>query len=259
MEIKSKVMVISGTADGRQIIEELSKLNIPVTATVTTGFGKELLSGLKGVAVVEGKLTPEGMVQLIRDTGAKCLVDATHPYAREASVNAISASEKAGVPYLRFERMDTELAGDRIITVKDFKEAAKTAASMDGNIFLATGSNTVEIFTNEISDYKNRLFARVLPDSRVVLKCEQAGLSANNILAMKGPFSENMNIEMLKHCKAAVMVTKDSGETGGTEDKLQAAQKLGITVILVQRPVVDYPEKVSSRTEVLEFVKKYAD
>ncbi|MCR4436330.1 MAG: precorrin-6A reductase [Clostridiales bacterium] len=249
------IIVMAGTADGRQIVGELSKLDISVTATVTTGFGSWLLSGLKGVEVCEGKLSSGDMVRLIEKMRARCLVDATHPYAREASVNAIGACEKAGIPYLRFERSEAGLVQENILLVNDFTEAAEQVARMEGNIFLATGSNNLDVFVKRIPDYKNRLFARVLPDSRVMQKCEQAGLTAGNIFAAKGPFSEAMNIEMLKHCGASVLVTKDSGEVGGTGDKLRAAQKLGITVVMVRRPDVNYPRKVDSIGGVVDFVK----
>lgn len=249
-----EVLVIAGTADARQIIGRLSERNIKVAATVTTQFGSELLGSSRNVEVFEGKLDSKGMVQLISKMGIRCIIDASHPFALQASVNAIDASRQSGIPYLRFERSRTDTGGMELIKAKSFEEAAEIAVRIEGNILLTTGSNTIEIFTERISDYKDRLFARVLPDSKVILRCEKAGLSANNIFALKGPFTEGMNIEILKHCKARAMVTKDSGETGGTNEKLSAAFKLGVKVILVERPDIDYIQGVSSFEEVEVFV-----
>ena len=250
------VIVVAGTADGRQIVSELAKLNIKVAATVTSKFGSELLMEYPGVEVHEGKLTSEGMVSLIQRLHARCLVDASHPYAREASLNAAAACEKAGIPYLRFERRETATGHEGVIRVRSFEEAAEKLASFKGNILLTIGSNNLKLFTRKIPDYKKRLFVRVLPESGVVAKCEEAGLSPGNIIAMKGPFSEEMNAAMLRHCSASVMVTKDGGEAGGTMEKLAAARKLGIPVILVQRPEVSYKMKADTIGKVIEFVKQ---
>ena len=252
------VIVVAGTLDARHIIEELAKLNIKVCATVATSFGNELLEQYEGVEIHQGKLTSEGMADLIRRTEALCMVDASHPFAREASLNAMAACEQTRIKYLRFERNETLIEGINIISVKNFEEAALQADKFQGNIFLTTGSNSLEVFVKRVHDYKNRLFVRVLPESSVLLKCEGLGLTAKNIIAAKGPFSEEMNVQILKHCKASVMVTKDSGEAGGTPEKVGAAIKLGVPVILVERPEIRYTEKVNDVKEVIEFIQQSA-
>jgi precorrin-6A/cobalt-precorrin-6A reductase len=250
------VMVIAGTADARQVIQEILKLNIRIAATVTTKLGNESLPSHPDLRVFEGKLTCEGMVQLMKDAGVICLVDASHPFAREASVNAMEACRQADIPYLRYERAKTEADDERVIRVPGFKEAGEQAAGLEGNILFAAGSNQLEIMTSSIPDYRTRLFVRVLPDSRMIARCEAAGLTANNILAMKGPFTIEMNMEMLKYCKASILITKDSGETGGTQEKLEAAFRLGVRVIMVERPKVDYPRVTGAVEEVVVFVRE---
>jgi len=257
MSGKADVVVMAGTADGRQIVSELAKLNIKVAATVTSSLGSALLDGCSGVEVLVGKLEAEGIASLIKKTGASCLVDASHPYARKASINAIEACRKAKVAYLRYERRKADFKYKGIIRVKSFDEAAEKLKKFAGNILLTIGSNNLKLFTQKIPDYRQRLFVRVLPQSSVLAKCEEAGLTAHNIIAVKGPFTVKMNIEMLKYCGAKVLVTKDSGEPGGTGEKLKAAKLLRIPVILVERPEVDYGEAVSSVEAVVDFVKNH--
>jgi precorrin-6A/cobalt-precorrin-6A reductase len=251
------VLVVAGTADGRNIIEKLLERGHKVHATVTTAYGDDLLNSYPGLKVHQGKLNSEGMEALIREKGINILVDASHPFAKEASINAIAACESANIPYLRFERESVAREKSSIIRVKSFEEAASTANFIPGNIFLTIGSNNIKYFTDRVSDYKDRLFARVLPDSKMISKCEEAGLNAGNIIAMKGPFSTAMNRELLKYCNAAVMVTKESGDTGGTAEKLEAAAELGVKVILIERPDIDYKTKVSTTEAVLKFIDEY--
>lgn len=250
------VLVIAGTSDARRIISKLAELGVSMAATVTTSFGRELLSEYENLEIQEGKLDSHGMVLLIKQFYVKCLVDASHPFAREASLNAIKACEQAGIVYIRYERTGSAFEGQRVIRAGSYEEAAEKVSKLEGNILAAIGSNNLQILVSKIPDYKNRLFARVLPDSRIIAKCEELGLSAGNIIAVKGPFSEEMNIEMIKHCNAKAIITKDSGNEGGVLEKLGAAEKMGITAVVIDRPDVDYPVKISSVDEVARMVSE---
>lgn len=98
-----KTLVIAGTVDARQIIEELLKLDTSVIATVTTRLGGNFLKQYEEVDVREGGLTLQGMIRLMDETKPGCLIDASHPFARDASCNAIEACKRMCVPYLRMK------------------------------------------------------------------------------------------------------------------------------------------------------------
>ncbi len=250
------IMVIAGTVDARAIIGELVKEYSGVVATVTTDYGRELLKGYAGLEVYRGKLDGPGMESFIGERDIRCLVDASHPFAREASENALAACSARAIPYLRYERRSVEGEWGTVLKVKSFEEAAEAAGRLEGNILLTVGSNQIKLFTEAVKDYKERLFARILPDSKMMARCEAAGLTARNLIAMKGPFSVEMNVELLKYCGASILVTKESGREGGMPEKLEAAERLGVRVILVERPEVAYTNKVESIEEVLAFVRQ---
>ncbi|SHI67865.1 cobalt-precorrin-6A reductase [Lutispora thermophila] len=251
-------MVIAGTSDAKQIINKLLKKDISVIATVATGYGSQLLERHPKLQVHEGRLSEAKIANLLVKSKVKCLIDASHPFAKEISVNSMKACIAAKIPYLRFERNGIAASEkEKVVHVDDFLQAARKAALMEGNILLTIGSNNVEVFTANIPDYKRRLFVRVLPESGVLAKCEAAGLNASNIIAMKGPFSEEMNYEMIRYCDARVLVTKDSGNAGGVEDKLKAARKAGIDVILIKRPYIQYGYIVSTIDGTIEYVEKH--
>ncbi|HHW47636.1 MAG TPA: cobalt-precorrin-6A reductase [Clostridiaceae bacterium] len=252
------VLVIAGTSDARQIIERLLMKDISVAATVATGYGSQLLSSHPRLEVYQGRLSEAEIADLLVRSKPKCLVDASHPFAREVSVNSIKACTAVNIPYLRFERKGVIIPeSEKVIHVDDYLQAAKKAAELNGNIFLTIGSNNLEVFTRNVPHYKERLFARVLPESGVIAKCEAAGLTASNIIAIKGPFSEEMNYEMIKHCNARILVTKDSGNAGGVDNKLKAARRAGIYVILIKKPDVNYGETVSDIDEVIKYVENH--
>lgn len=56
-----------------------------------------------------------------------------------------------------------------------------------------------------------------------------------DIVAILGPFSLEFNKAMLKEYKADYCIMKDSGKPGGTLEKLQACEDLGVTPIIIGR------------------------
>ena len=176
------------------------------------------------------------------------IVDTTHPYAKEISENAIHAAQKTGIRYIRFERKSPIPFEniDGIKTVSTVEEAIEliNGESEMKKIFLGTGSNNLEKF---ISDLEGKeIFVRVIPSSAIIDKCKKLNMKLSNIVAMQGPFSESMNIETFRHFGADTLVTKESGNEGGFVEKIKAAQKLNMNIIVIKRPCVDYPEVVDN-------------
>ncbi len=250
-----KTIVIAGTSDAREVIGKMVGEGISVIATVTTDYGERLLRDIAGLKVLKGKLGKEEMIGLIKDKAADFVIDGSHPFAKEASLNAIDACKECRIPYIRFERSNTDVNEGSVLLAEDFKEAARMAADFEGNIFLAIGSNNMGVFADRVPGFTKRVFARILPDSKMIEKCQALGLSPGNIIAIKGPFSVELNMEMFKHCKASLIISKESGNTGGTDKKLEAGKRLGIPVIMVVRPQIDYGIKVSSADAVLELIR----
>ncbi|MCI6259609.1 MAG: precorrin-6A/cobalt-precorrin-6A reductase [Pyramidobacter sp.] len=173
------------------------------------------------------------MEELIRVENVTHVIDATHPYALEVTKNVRRACARAGVKLLRVTRAKTPLFGD-VTAVATPEEAAALLDDGDEKVLLAVGSKELPAFAG-VSRAKERLFARVLPTSDVIAQCEALGYDAGHLIAMQGPFSAAMNEQMLEATGAAVLVTKDGGASGGTEEKLRAAQNRGARVILIGR------------------------
>jgi precorrin-6A/cobalt-precorrin-6A reductase len=215
-----------------------------------------LVDTLGGPTLLVGRRNQEELATLLRQQGIALLIDATHPFAQEASRNARAAATITGIPYIRFERPSTDLSTDFMMaegasiihTVADYDEAAAKAAALGDVIFLAIGSKNLAPFRQAVGQAvgealakrQKRLIARVLPDPTVIKKCLDLGFWPADIVAMQGPFSRELNRALLEHFHAQVLVTKESGPTGGTPEKIQAAHDLGLPVVLIKRPQLDY-------------------
>ena len=185
-----------------------------------------------------GPLNEVALEALLNQHPITAIVDATHPYAREITRLAAAVAAKHRLPLLRWQRPgvlhQALKAHPQLITCPSPETAAEEVARRTGRWLLTTGSRSLPVFCSRVP--LERLVVRVMPFPDVLEQCINLGLTPGQIIAMQGPFSRGMNRQFLMHTQAAGLVTKDSGDTGGTWEKIQAAQDLQVPVILIQRP-----------------------
>ena len=214
-----RVVVFSGTTEGRVFSKQLAALGAEVLVSVATPLGAEEQGERSGITVHCGRLTPEEMTALLQ--GADLCVDATHPYAVEATRK-----------YRRLLRPESPLPAGSMV----FASAAHAAgflARTQGNVLLATGAKELSAFA--VLE-PARLFPRVLPTREGIAACEGADIPHKNIIAMQGPFSYALNRALMEQFAIRFLVTKDGGAAGGFEEKARAAQDTGAQLIVIRRP-----------------------
>jgi precorrin-6x reductase len=75
-----------------------------------------------------------------------------------------------------------------------------------------------------------------LPGDKSVAKCLSAGFESEQIITGVGPFSVEENERLWDSLGVNVVVTKESGREGGFPEKVEAAKRLGIALVVVERP-----------------------
>ena len=250
------IFVAAGTQDGRELAGALLSKGYPVTASVVSSYGEKLLERYPGLGINDRPLDEDALKAYIREHDVNLFVDASHPYAANVSQNAMEACHAAGIPYIRYERRSVPVDYENVYPVETYEEAAKEAARLGKTVFLTTGSRNLKVFTSSEALKDHIVIARILPTAKVLSECEELGLTPKEIVALQGPFSEELNIALYRQYGADVVVTKNSGEIGGTDTKLTAAQKLGLPVVMIDRPKLDYDVIAYTFEEVFEFAKE---
>ena len=251
--MNTKIFLIAGTEDGRKLAKFLSQKNFNVTASVVSDYGRKLLETCAGIKINDKPLDRDELKKILREEHFNFLVDASHPYAKNISANAIDAAQSAQIVYVRYERAEIEFDYEKIFHVDSYEEAALKAAELGKNIFLTTGSRNLKIFVDLLKDCN--LTARILPTAEVLTQCEALGLTPKQIIAMQGSFSTELNVELFKHAGAEVIVTKNSGQIGGADTKLEAAKILNLPVVVINKPKIDYPNVATTFDDVLKFLE----
>lgn len=234
-----KILLFGGTTEGRILAEKLQEQHADVTVCVATENGEEELAHLTGIQVKTGRLKEEEILSLLKDY-AFC-IDATHPYAVQISRTLKEGCENAGIPYRRIVREANHAKADQTETGKKenvmyFPDAGVAAAYLEnteGNILLTIGTRQLSSFC---ALDRERLFARILPMPESLEACRAAGLKNRQVIAMQGPFSQEMNEAIIGQYAIRYLVTKDGGREGGFFEKAQAAAACHIPLLVLERP-----------------------
>ena len=265
-----KVLIYAGTTEGRELAQELARERIYCDISVATEYGRQIMDEKISpyICILQGRMTAEQMRLKCENEQYLAVVDATHPFATEVSVNIRESLRGLDIPYFRLgrEKIPGE-AGERqageqqageqqtgeqnYVARKYFQNTAACVEALkktEGKIFLTTGSKELSVFCRE-ETIRKRLVVRVLPGMESLRECVRNGLEGRQIIAMQGPFSKEMNLAMIRQYQASVLVTKESGKTGGEDTKLAAAGEAQIPSYIILRP--DEKTPVMDMGEVL--------
>ena len=249
--MSAKIAIFGGTTEGREIAEWLAGKGVSTLLCVATAYGGGIVRDMPHLTVNIERLDGPGMEALLLWHGCRLVLDATHPYAVEVTANVKAACEKQELEYVRVVREEFE-DGD-VVLADSAAHAAELLNQSGEKALLTVGSKELAEFRS-VRDFRNRLFARVLPSADVLYKCEALGFSGAQLISMQGPFTLEMNIAMIRMLGVDTIVTKDSGNAGGFMDKLEACRETGIKMMLIQRPVQN--EEGLSLSEAMDLLRK---
>lgn len=219
------IWIIGGTSETRILLEGIERDYI---LTVATLDGKREYEKYNPIVL---RLGFEDMLDFIEKNKIDVVVDISHPYAKNVSKNAKEACRVKNIPYLRYERDRVDLKG--CIVFRDYYECNNFIKTKKGTFLFTIGSKNIHIFEKDRGD--RRYIYRILPSVEGINECMKQNIELDRIIAIKGPFSVEFNMAILKEYKADYIVMKNSGVLGGTIEKIRAAQNLGVIPLVIDR------------------------
>ncbi|MFP3917080.1 precorrin-6A reductase [Lysinibacillus telephonicus] len=250
------ILFLAGTSDARALAVLLQSKGYSLLATVVTQSAADSLAE-ENIPHHIGRLTAEEMQALCVKNNCSCILDASHPFAEEASKQAMAAAQALNIPYIRFERKQEHYQHSLITEVASYQQAAQLALQKSGTIMLTTGSKTLKTFTDVLNGQEGiRVIARMLPNTENMEKCQELGIAQKDIVAIQGPFTKELNTALYKQYGVTVMVTKESGKVGSVDEKIEAALECGIEIVLIKRPQIKYGQQYETFEEVEEALKQ---
>ncbi|HEY0208184.1 precorrin-6A reductase [Acerihabitans sp.] len=238
-----QVHILGGTSDALALCRVMARRGVSYSLSVATATGEALAAGVGGARQV-GRMDAGEMAGWL--SGARWVIDASHPYAELASRNLAAACRALALPLTRYERQSDidAITHPRLFTVDSVAQACRTAAALGQRILLTTGSK-------QLADYVallpgKTLIARVLPTAAILAQCAALGLGVHQVIAMTGPFSRELNLALYRQYRPEVMITKESGREGGYAEKVLPCLALNIPCVVIRRPLMRWDDVITT-------------
>jgi precorrin-6A/cobalt-precorrin-6A reductase len=246
--------VIGGTSESVMLAQAIAGNNFSCVVTVTTADAVKLYPVLPNLRIRVGQLNEFQIYQFIQQEKIIAIVDASHPYAIAISETVIKIAQILQIPYLRYER--AELVPSQNITVlEDFETLLAENYLTNQRVLLTVGYKILPKFKQWQSQAV--LFARILPSMESLKVALESGFTSDRLIAIRPPISLDLEKALWQQWNISLVISKASGQAGGEEIKQRVAELLGIPLIVIARPKVDYPQQTNDLNEVLRFCYQY--
>lgn len=220
------ILILGGTAEAAKLAGALSEEGKARVITALAGRtdhpvlppGEVRIGGFGGIDGLAAYLIAEGITQVI---------DATHPFARRISRNAVAACAKADVPLTVCSRKAWQRQPDDLWIEVDSLDEAVTALPEGATVFLALGRQHIDAFAKR-GDC--RFVIRMVDAPKQPLAFAVATIVLGKALADWQEERRLFEAHGIDH-----VVARNSGGDAGY-GKIVAARELQLPVVMIGRP-----------------------
>lgn len=224
------ILIFGGTTEGRKAIAVCEEAGTPFYYSTKGDSQKvELVNGIH----ITGGMDDKQILSFCKENNIDLIVDAAHPFAEALHLNIALVSGASGIPVIRFERNYIQQS-KAFLWFDSYDEViAYLEKNNINNLLALTGVNTV----SKLKHYwkKRPCWFRILnrEESREIIKHEQFPDDKVLYFGEKGD-----DTSLFKQLNPEAILIKESGDSGGFNEKVKAAQTLGIPLLVVKRPVL---------------------
>jgi len=228
---KAKILIFGGTTEGKKAAWLLDAIGEPYIYSTKTNSNHTV----KGKQI-NGAMNSEDVLRFCTEHEIKLVIDAAHPFANELHQNILIASKSLSIETIRFERIFTDLSKNKNVQLfHSFEKLSKAVCeSQFNNILALTGTQTIEKL-KAVWQQKHCVF-RILPTQLSLDIALKSGIEQNKVIQGAPEKDVASFRKLMLHTKAELVLTKESGESGFLNEKLEAANQLEIPVWVVSKP-----------------------
>ncbi|SEG80528.1 cobalt-precorrin-6A reductase [Bosea lathyri] len=241
------VLILGGTSEAAALDQHLAEQAPDIRAIISLA-GHTVDPRPSNLPVrVGGFGGIDGLRQYLVDERIVAVIDATHPFAAIMPFHAQAACKAENVPLLAIRRESWRPhTGDRWRCVPDIQAAVELLGKEPARrVFLTVGRLELPAFADAPC---HRYLVRAIEPIG-----DRLPLAGVTVIQQRGPFEADAEEELMRQEGVEVLVSKNSGGPA-TVGKLIAARRLGLPVIMVERPRKPDVETVDHIDQVLPWL-----
>jgi len=223
------ILILGGTAEAAKLAAALSEKGRARVITALAGRtddpvlppGEVRIGGFGGV---------DGLAAYLKAEDVSRVIDATHPFARQISENAVAACAKARVPLAVHSRKPWEKLPGDCWTEVDNVEQAVMALPPGAHVFLALGRQHIEAFARR---QDCRFVIRMVDAPKQPLPFADATIVLGKASADWQEERRLFETNGIDH-----IVARNSGGDAGY-GKIVAAREMRLPIVIIGRPLAE--------------------
>ena len=213
------ILVFGGTTEGRKAVEVLEEGGSPYYYSTKTG---EQDLTLHHGQRIDGALDAEAMQNFCREHDIRLMVDAAHPFAAQLHQTIAEVSDALKIPAIRYERIfpERDASLEWIDSYDQVPHDIKT-------LLATTGVQSIsKLKPLEAAGVK--VYYRILNRESSIALAQKQGATMEQLCYFEDP--KNVPVE------ADAILLKESGLSGGFQEKVDAAKAKGMRILVLKRP-----------------------
>ena len=224
------ILVFGGTTEGRKAaiaLEDAGK-----TFYYSTRGSEQEIDLVHGIRTTGG-MDVDDITRFCDEKGIALLIDAAHPFAENLHRNIIEAARRKQLPVIRYERQYPPRSDD-MIWCDDYNDAVEKMERHGIERLLAlTGVQTI----GKLKPFweQHLTWFRILNRASSLELALCSGFPKEYLTF----YDDEPTAATIETLHPDAIITKESGESGGFDEKVEAARKAGIPVFVVCRPLID--------------------
>ncbi|EHJ92091.1 cobalt-precorrin-6A reductase [Vreelandella boliviensis] len=231
-----KILILGGTSEASALASAVAKRSLSAifsyAGRVSSPKSQPLPTRIGGFGGVSG------LVAFLAQERITHIIDATHPFAAQMSANVVAAAAQSGVKAIALTRPAWQAVdGDQWQSVGTVDKAVSALAGPPQRVLLAIGRMHLAAFAAQ-------------PQHHYVLRlvdppASPPSLADYTAVIDRGPFTLAGDLALLETQRIERIVCKNSGGEGAAS-KLTAARRLGLPVVMIERPHL--PSRLEAHT-----------
>ena len=213
------ILVFGGTTEGRKAVEVLEEGGSPYFYSTKTG---EQDLTLHHGQRIDGALDTDAMLTFCREHNIRLMVDAAHPFAVQLHQTIAEVSDALKIPAIRYERIfpERDASLEWLDSYEQVPHDIKT-------LLATTGVQSIsKLKPLEAAGVK--VYYRILNRESSIALAQKQGATMEQLCYFEDP--KNVPVE------ADAILLKESGLSGGFQEKVDAAKAKGMRILVLKRP-----------------------
>ena len=213
------ILVFGGTTEGRKAVEVLEEGGSPYYYSTKTG---EQDLTLHHGQRIDGALDAEAMQNFCREHDIRLMVDAAHPFAVQLHQTIAEVSDALKIPAIRYERIfpERDASLEWLDSYDQVPHDIKT-------LLATTGVQSISKL-KPLEAKGVKVYYRILNRESSIALAQKQGATMEQLCYFEDP--KEVSVE------ADAILLKESGLSGGFQEKVDAAKAKGMRILVLKRP-----------------------